>query len=207
MVPELTNETLDLLYNGQDPTSMNRAATELGNSGFPMVAALLQQRANDLLTGNPTLPIPLPALPGLPGGLPGVPGIPGVPGFPPQIPTPSGQQGGPNVAQILAQAQNAGIQIPTNLPGGLNFPGLPNLNIPNVPTVTPGFPSLIRAQVTTVRDPLNLRASPDTFSPILKLIPRGDVVTVLDQSNPTFYKVDSQGVQGWASKQYLTIVA
>lgn len=176
MVPDLMNETLDLLANGRNAAAMNQAANELDKEGFPQVAALLRQRAIDIQTGRSTLPIPLP--PGLGQTASQVPGVPNY-----QVP--------------------GGISLPP-IPGGINFPTGNPLSVPG----GFGFPStgLILARVTTQSDPLRIRNSPDPVSPILRLVNRGETVTVLDQSNPTFYKVNYQGTEGWAAKQFLTLI-
>lgn len=93
--PDLLNEFMNLLANGQDPDAMDAFANQLSGDGFVNAPALLHKRATDLRGGVPAfkpgvlpgpLPGPLPApapapLPTpapvpqgpLPGGIPGLP--------------------------------------------------------------------------------------------------------------------------------------
>lgn len=63
------------------------------------------------------------------------------------------------------------------------------------------------AVVVTVNDPLSLRSGPGTNHTILTYIPRGSVVTLLDNSNPSWYYVRYNGTEGYASSTYLSIVS
>lgn len=65
-------------------------------------------------------------------------------------------------------------------------------------------PTGTTAKVTTAV--LNLRSGPATSNGILGKMPLNTVVPVLEGPSGGWYKVDFNGIQGWASGDYLTII-
>jgi N-acetylmuramoyl-L-alanine amidase len=63
----------------------------------------------------------------------------------------------------------------------------------------------IPAQVVTMGSRLNMRAAPSIVSPIVRKIPNGSTVTVLER-NGNWYKVIYGGQQGYVSKRYLAFL-
>ncbi|MBO7131775.1 SH3 domain-containing protein [Candidatus Saccharibacteria bacterium] len=62
----------------------------------------------------------------------------------------------------------------------------------------------ITLKVNTVNDPLNLRAGPNTKSPIICRMPKGASVTWRGFYSGDFYKVEYKKMIGFAHKDYLT---
>lgn len=63
----------------------------------------------------------------------------------------------------------------------------------------------ISAQVVTMGSRLNMRSAPTIFSPIVRKIPNGATLTVLER-NGNWYKVSYSGQQGYVSKRYLSFL-
>ena len=63
----------------------------------------------------------------------------------------------------------------------------------------------IPAQVVTMGSRLNMRAAPTLFSPIVRKIPNGATVNVLERSG-NWYKVSYSGQTGYVSKKYLSFL-
>ncbi len=72
------------------------------------------------------------------------------------------------------------------------------------PTTTPGAPTGVTAVVNTYT--LNVRNAPSISGVVLTKISRNQVYTVLGKNaDSTWYKLDVNGQQGWASGAYLVI--
>ena len=63
----------------------------------------------------------------------------------------------------------------------------------------------ISAQVQTMGSRLNMRAAPSLFSPIIRKIPNGASITVLERLGK-WYKIIYAGQTGYASKRYITFL-
>lgn len=63
----------------------------------------------------------------------------------------------------------------------------------------------VPAQVVTMGSRLNMRSAPTIFSPIIRKIPNGSTVTVLER-NGNWYNVIYGGQKGYVSKRYLAFL-
>ncbi len=65
--------------------------------------------------------------------------------------------------------------------------------------------------VTTVNDPLNVREKASSSSKLVGTVPRGEYLTVLDNSDPSWYLIEygsGEGyIKGYASSTYIKIIA
>lgn len=59
------------------------------------------------------------------------------------------------------------------------------------------------AIVDTKKDPLNVREKPNTSSKILFKVPKGSTVWVMEETGTGWARIDDDGMQGYASMQYL----
>ncbi len=65
--------------------------------------------------------------------------------------------------------------------------------------------SSLVAQVTTQRGPLNMRSLPQADATILRYIPNGSLVTVINQGD-VFWEIQYENLQGYAMREFLTLV-
>lgn len=76
MPPQMKQEINQILATVTDPQALDTAAAAATQAGFPIAAACLKQKADELRGAAPS-PGPTPGgIPGIPGGIPGVPTTP-----------------------------------------------------------------------------------------------------------------------------------
>ncbi len=63
----------------------------------------------------------------------------------------------------------------------------------------------VSATVTTMGSRLNMRSSPTIFSPIIRKIPNGETVQVLER-NGNWYNIIYGGTRGYVSRRYLSFM-
>ena len=63
----------------------------------------------------------------------------------------------------------------------------------------------LKKAVVTDCDYLRLRSEPSVNSDVIALMPKGSVVTILEQDKGWFFVEDSTSEQGYCMKKYLTI--
>ena len=63
-----------------------------------------------------------------------------------------------------------------------------------------------RGRVSDINVPLNIREKATTSSSVIGKLQRGDLVDIIDDSNSEWYKIKTQNVVGYSSKQYIDIV-
>ena len=68
------------------------------------------------------------------------------------------------------------------------------------------FGTAFAESATVTGSDVNLRSGPGTNYPVIDCLPKGEVVTITDRSNPDWYAVIHDGQSGYMSSRYLQIV-
>ncbi|WP_231594083.1 C40 family peptidase [Paenibacillus algorifonticola] len=73
-------------------------------------------------------------------------------------------------------------------------------------SVSASIPTVMAAQSATVDAGVNFRSAPSASAPVIRMLKKGEQVTILDASNAYWYKLqDSSGRTGYASPSYFTV--
>ena len=67
------------------------------------------------------------------------------------------------------------------------------------------IPMAFAESATVTGSDVNMRSGPGTNFPVIDCLPKGAAVTVTDRSNPNWYAITYQGVNGYMSSRYLQI--
>ncbi|WP_338554849.1 SH3 domain-containing protein [Paenibacillus sp. KS-LC4] len=73
-------------------------------------------------------------------------------------------------------------------------------------SVSASIPTVMAAQSATVDAGVNFRSAPSASAPVIRMLKKGEQVTILDASNAYWYKLqDSSGRTGYASPSYFSV--
>lgn len=73
-------------------------------------------------------------------------------------------------------------------------------------SVSASIPTVLAAQSATVDAGVNFRSAPSASAPVIRMLKKGEQVTILDASNAYWYKLqDSSGRTGYASPSYFSV--
>jgi uncharacterized protein YgiM (DUF1202 family) len=236
MPPEVRVAFNQLLQNGRDPVSMEAVAAQCEKMGYLAEARQLRERAAQLKVNNAlNVPVIAPQPASMPVSPPAPVPAPNVVVMA-QVNTqtdPLNIRSAPNAtASILGKApKGAMVQVlnPVAAPGWtqiqfnsvkgfassqyLKMPdsGSPLQNASTLPNILPPSPTpqaVLTATVTTSRDPLNMRSSPNASASLVTSVPKGASVTVLNPiAAPGWMQISYGGKTGYSSSQYLTMNA
>ncbi len=117
-----------------------------------------------------------------------------------------GVMGTGETAEVLDSSNSQWIKIRTS-DGKEGYCSAQYIKLSGTDSTSSGSQSSTSSSATAVTtDALNLRSGPGSSYSVLKTLPKGQTVTVVDQSNPSWIKVKtSDGKEGYCSAQYLSI--
>lgn len=223
--------------DGADPDALEALAYDLETYGLTVEAAKLRAKAAEIRArrAQPGVTVIPPTVPSFPTSTPGVPTNAGQTATVVTVSDPLTLRAAPNGSEVGKLPKGATVTVlnwdgggPTsNAPQGwalvtyadkMGYASKQYLQLgggaaPSASTPPPGPATLQTAVVTTAKDPLTLRATPNG-SEVGKL-PKGSTVIVLDwsASGPTsnssqgWARVGYAGKTGYASKNYLTLTS